>query len=113
MGQITKNPCPECEDGELVEKTGKYGTFVACTNYPECRYIQKDNKKAAEKPKPAANPRFDSQSAYVSYSKDLCIAMLNAHVEARKIDSKIEPIEIGGLMTAAVEAIRKAKQSFE
>ena len=63
--------------------------------------------------KKQSNPRFDSQSAYVSYSKDLCIAMLNAHVEARKIDNKIEPIAIGDLMNAAIEAIRKAKNAFE
>lgn len=28
--------CPEC-GGELVLRDGKYGLFVGCTNYPECR----------------------------------------------------------------------------
>ena len=29
--------CPEC-GSELVERTGKYGKFIGCTNFPECRY---------------------------------------------------------------------------
>lgn len=33
--------CPECGH-ELVERKGRYGTFVACSNYPECKYIKKD-----------------------------------------------------------------------
>ncbi|MBN8828163.1 MAG: type I DNA topoisomerase [Sphingobacteriia bacterium] len=30
--------CPECEDGKLELKIGKYGAFVGCSNYPECDY---------------------------------------------------------------------------
>ena len=33
--------CPEC-GSDLVEKKGKYGTFIACSNFPTCRYIKKD-----------------------------------------------------------------------
>ncbi|HQB32387.1 MAG TPA: DNA topoisomerase, partial [Erysipelotrichaceae bacterium] len=29
--------CPEC-GGELVIRKGKYGEFVACSNYPKCKY---------------------------------------------------------------------------
>lgn len=29
--------CPEC-GGKLVEKRGRYGTFMGCQNYPECRF---------------------------------------------------------------------------
>ncbi|MFQ9767984.1 MAG: topoisomerase DNA-binding C4 zinc finger domain-containing protein [Thomasclavelia ramosa] len=35
--------CPEC-GGKLIERHGKYGTFVGCSNYPKCEYI-KDKKK--------------------------------------------------------------------
>ncbi len=28
--------CPECEDGWLVERKGRYGKFLGCVNYPEC-----------------------------------------------------------------------------
>ena len=33
--------CPEC-GGNLVIRKGRYGTFVACSNYPTCKYIKKD-----------------------------------------------------------------------
>lgn len=37
----TGETCPECGH-DLVERKGRYGTFVACENYPECKYIKKD-----------------------------------------------------------------------
>ncbi len=30
--------CPECKKGELIKKMGRYGSFVACSNYPDCKY---------------------------------------------------------------------------
>jgi len=33
--------CPECKS-KLVQKHGRYGKFVACSNYPACKYIKKD-----------------------------------------------------------------------
>lgn len=32
--------CPRC-GGELIERNGKYGKFVGCSNYPKCRYTEK------------------------------------------------------------------------
>lgn len=32
--------CPTCSSGRLSLKTGKFGAFVACSNYPECRYTR-------------------------------------------------------------------------
>lgn len=32
--------CPKCEDGSLVMKTGRYGAFLGCSNYPKCKHIQ-------------------------------------------------------------------------
>ena len=40
----TGETCPEC-GGDLVVRTGKYGKFVSCSNYPKCRYIKKEEKK--------------------------------------------------------------------
>lgn len=37
----TGEKCPECGH-DLVERKGKYGTFIACENYPECKYIKKE-----------------------------------------------------------------------
>jgi DNA topoisomerase-1 len=32
--------CPSCGTGKLNLKAGKFGAFVGCTNYPECRYTR-------------------------------------------------------------------------
>src|SRR6266850_552892 len=32
--------CPNCETGRLSLKLGKFGGFIGCTNYPECRYTR-------------------------------------------------------------------------
>src|SRR4051794_2180116 len=33
--------CPQCGNGRLSLRGGKFGAFVACSNYPECKYTQK------------------------------------------------------------------------
>ena len=33
--------CPACGTGRLSLRGGKFGAFVACSNYPECRFTQK------------------------------------------------------------------------
>jgi DNA topoisomerase-1 len=33
--------CPQCGEGRLSLRGGKFGAFVACSNYPHCRYTQK------------------------------------------------------------------------
>ena len=37
----TGETCPEC-GGDLVIRKGKYGDFVACSNYPTCKFIKKE-----------------------------------------------------------------------
>ena len=32
--------CPTCGNGRLSLRTGKFGAFVACSNYPDCRYTR-------------------------------------------------------------------------
>ncbi|MGH6887599.1 MAG: type I DNA topoisomerase [Rhizomicrobium sp.] len=33
--------CPACETGQLSLKLGRFGAFIGCSNYPECRYTRK------------------------------------------------------------------------
>ncbi|MEP7316174.1 MAG: type I DNA topoisomerase [Sphingomicrobium sp.] len=33
--------CPLCGDGRLGLRGGRYGAFVACSNYPECKYTRR------------------------------------------------------------------------
>ncbi len=50
--------CPLCpeegrEPGRLVEKLGRYGKFIGCENYPECRYTRPiEGEAAAPEPVP-------------------------------------------------------------
>ncbi|MDI9251138.1 type I DNA topoisomerase [Helicobacter sp. 219-2] len=35
----TGQSCPKC-GGELVKKNSRYGEFIACNNYPKCKYVR-------------------------------------------------------------------------
>ncbi|MFV0381871.1 MAG: type I DNA topoisomerase [Breznakia sp.] len=39
----TGDICPEC-GGDLVIRKGRYGDFVACGNYPNCKYIKQNEE---------------------------------------------------------------------
>ncbi len=41
-GESGRDPrtCPSCADGRLGLKLGKFGAFIGCSNYPECRYTR-------------------------------------------------------------------------
>ncbi len=43
----TGEACPECGH-PLVIRKGKYGSFVACSNFPECKYIKAEPKAVVE-----------------------------------------------------------------
>ncbi len=52
----TGEVCPEC-GGDLVIRKGKYGEFVACSNYPKCKYIKKEEKEKKTVEKIAECPK--------------------------------------------------------
>ncbi|MXP43849.1 type I DNA topoisomerase [Allopontixanthobacter sediminis] len=33
--------CPKCGEGRLALRGGKYGAFIACSNYPECKFTRR------------------------------------------------------------------------
>jgi DNA topoisomerase-1 len=37
---VDPRACPTCGTGRLSLKTGRYGAFIGCSNYPECRYTR-------------------------------------------------------------------------
>ena len=43
----TGEACPECGH-PLVIRKGKYGSFTACSNFPECKYIKQEPKETKE-----------------------------------------------------------------
>ena len=40
--------CPACGDGRLSLRGGRFGAFVACSNYPECKYTRKFGQGEAD-----------------------------------------------------------------
>ncbi len=40
--------CPQCGEGTLVGKRGRFGPFVGCSRYPDCTYIKKEGPAPPE-----------------------------------------------------------------
>ena len=51
--------CPECGKGRLSIKLGKFGAFIGCSNYPECKYtkplVDTTDEEARDEQKPKAS----------------------------------------------------------
>ncbi|MDJ0613717.1 MAG: type I DNA topoisomerase, partial [Rhizobiaceae bacterium] len=47
--------CPNCGNGQLSLKVGKFGAFVGCSNYPDCGYTRQLGQTDEEAAKEAAN----------------------------------------------------------
>lgn len=41
VAQTDFGPCPNCSDGRMLLRQGRYGKFIGCSNYPKCKTIQK------------------------------------------------------------------------
>jgi DNA topoisomerase I len=37
---VHRRKCPQCETGQLSLKTGRFGAFVGCSNYPDCNFTR-------------------------------------------------------------------------
>ena len=54
---VDPRKCKSCDDGRLSLKTGRFGAFIGCSNYPDCRFTRqltgdtKGNGATAEGPK--------------------------------------------------------------
>lgn len=36
--EVTEEKCPQCKEGQLVIRIGKFGKFLSCSRFPECDY---------------------------------------------------------------------------
>jgi len=43
-GKVESRKCPTCENGRLGIKVGKFGGFIGCSNYPDCKYTVQFNQ---------------------------------------------------------------------
>jgi DNA topoisomerase-1 len=65
--------CPSCSNGSLSLKTSRFGAFIGCSNYPECKYTR-----------PVGAPDSEAESA-VSGDKELGVDPETGKVVALKI----------------------------
>ena len=47
--QVTEHRCPKC-DKPMIRKSGRWGPYLACTDYPDCKTIQKLDRNGQPKP---------------------------------------------------------------
>jgi len=47
--------CPQCGDGQLSLKLGRYGAFVGCSNYPDCKFTRQFGAQTADDAQAAAS----------------------------------------------------------
>jgi DNA topoisomerase-1 len=40
--------CPECKTGELVVRLGRFGKFVSCSRFPDCRHTEKYQQRVGK-----------------------------------------------------------------
>ena len=48
--------CPQC-GGELVKRKGRYGEFIACSNFPKCKYSRNIASQASDAGAQTAEPK--------------------------------------------------------
>ena len=41
--------CPDCKEGELVIRVGRFGKFISCDRFPDCKHIEKFVEKTGFK----------------------------------------------------------------
>ena len=92
--------CPECGTGRLSIKLGKFGAFIGCSNYPECKYTKPLVDTASEEEQNAA-PKI----------KDVADVVLG-EMNGQKIYLKKGPygfyVQLGEDQTATTEKPKRA-----
>ncbi|GAA9040376.1 type I DNA topoisomerase [Helicobacter pylori] len=68
----TGQSCPKC-GGELVKKNSRYGEFIACNNYPKCKYVKQTenandgaNQESCEKCGGEMVQKFSKNGAFLA-----------------------------------------------
>jgi len=72
--------CPECEDGEIIERTSKKGrTFYGCSNYPDCNFMNWN--KPVKKPCPECGSLMVEKTTKAKGKHYKCINKECGHTE--------------------------------
>jgi len=110
--------CPLCGTGQLGLRGGKFGAFVACSNYPECKYTRRfgqGEEAASEGPAEIGNgiqlksgrfgPYLEREGARASLPKDVAQDALTLEMAEKllSLPREIGPHpETGNTITASI-----------
>ncbi|WP_284778357.1 3'-5' exonuclease [Agrobacterium sp. lyk4-40-TYG-31] len=76
---VEEERCPACRQGVILWRSGKYGDFQSCSNFPACRFKPKRNKVPQRDPKqPRRRAPYHSKIPkglvdHVTYRHALCL----------------------------------------
>ncbi|MFP6175153.1 type I DNA topoisomerase [Helicobacter pylori] len=101
----TGQSCPKC-GGELVKKNSRYGEFIACNNYPKCKYIKQTenandgaNQELCEKCGGEMVQKFSRNGAFLAcsnYPECKNTKSLKNTPNAKEIIEGVKCLECGG-----------------
>ncbi len=82
-------PCPNCRNGTLETRKGKFGKFIACNNYPDCKTTfsvpNKGKVKSLEKECPHCSHPMVSIQFPRKRPQEICI---NPECPSKKVDEE-------------------------
>src|SRR5690606_11481949 len=92
--------CPACREGRLSMKFGKFGAFIGCVRYPECRYTR-----------PLGAPAPAEGAAIMDGPKELGLDPATGLKVTLRIGPYGPYVQLGGEEVAPVEAEPEAKEA--
>jgi DNA topoisomerase-1 len=57
-----KNTCPTCNSGKLGLRLGKFGAFIGCSNYPECKHTMQIFGEEGDLDEQKSKPQFEPRN---------------------------------------------------
>jgi DNA topoisomerase-1 len=65
-------PCPQCGEGEMVERRSKRGIFYSCSKYPQCKFLLNGKPTGEKCPKSGDLLIIDPRSGVLKCSNKEC-----------------------------------------
>ena len=97
--EITEHLCPHC-NRPLALRKGRFGPFLGCTGYPECKTIIKVNKEG--------DPRWDTATSPLGSAKQQAAAAeKEAKAAARIADKEAKAAEKEAAKAAPKTVVKK------
>lgn len=93
-----KNNCPTCNDGKLGLRLGKFGAFIGCSNYPECKHTMQifgeEGELEEQKNKPQFEPRNLGKDPKTGFEVMVKIGPYGPYLELS--GSEVAPVKADG-----------------